>query len=582
MKKLIPLLCLVLCMALVFPTAVFAAESDPAPDAEVYAVVDLNGEFVAEEAPDAALLGASDGYALYVENEAVLSVQSLRGGASTAERFYSADFILPETQIEVFLTGLKAEYVDEIRQRITDSYVRGTSFALSDLGFIDTEKTFDEDDDDELCWAASSADMLTYTGWAQLAGFDNEDDVFEAFITAFENYAGNQFNAMAWFFNGASLGNDDGSFGAMILDYPDSGAYLTDYAFDQVCYISDPVAGFTLSDMDTVAGLLREGWAIGLGVDLHYNFDSFEEYGGGHAVTMWGYAVDNAMDATDPERYLLLFITDSDSDEREGADRRTAPNVMDAYALDASSGDFWFNFDKYTFAQMKDYIALTPYSSEVASETADDATKDKISTADLMIGKVFLDTAETDQQITLFESGSNVSFSCSVYNYGDQSYQGYLYAQAVITDSDGTEIFRNTDIYNYGGLPPYYSSALGYMTADDLAAGDYVMTFTVNPDHSAENVPAEAYFYNNTVSVPFKVRDSYLLGDYDGDGSITVMDATGIQRTLASYTVNVDDIAPVRGDSNGDGLDIMDATAIQRFIADYTMTLPMGEKFLYE
>ena len=68
---------------------------------------------------------------------------------------------------------------------------------------------------------------------------------------------------------------------------------------------------------------------------------------------------------------------------------------------------------------------------------------------------------------------------------------------------------------------------------------------------------------------------SYIIGDADNDGSITILDATVIQRYLVGFTVNSFnyDAACVTGDE----LTILDATAIQRFLAGFTDTHHIGE-----
>jgi len=60
----------------------------------------------------------------------------------------------------------------------------------------------------------------------------------------------------------------------------------------------------------------------------------------------------------------------------------------------------------------------------------------------------------------------------------------------------------------------------------------------------------------------------YLRGDYDGDGEITILDATKAQRVLAELDPRDDDFL-AKVDADGDGeLQIVDATRIQCFIAE--------------
>lgn len=80
--------------------------------------------------------------------------------------------------------------------------------------------------------------------------------------------------------------------------------------------------------------------------------------------------------------------------------------------------------------------------------------------------------------------------------------------------------------------------------------------------------------------LPVSAAGSYLRGDADGDGHVTIMDATVIQRRLAEIpTPSFDERA---ADVDGDGLNITDATQIQRYLAEFenihhineTVTIP--------
>ncbi|MBQ8860109.1 MAG: hypothetical protein IJ015_02080 [Ruminococcus sp.] len=69
--------------------------------------------------------------------------------------------------------------------------------------------------------------------------------------------------------------------------------------------------------------------------------------------------------------------------------------------------------------------------------------------------------------------------------------------------------------------------------------------------------------------------DKYLVGDADSSDSIEIMDATLVQKYLASQKVEIDKDAV---DINGDGdISITEATAIQRYIARYTDNNDIGK-----
>lgn len=80
--------------------------------------------------------------------------------------------------------------------------------------------------------------------------------------------------------------------------------------------------------------------------------------------------------------------------------------------------------------------------------------------------------------------------------------------------------------------------------------------------------------------VSVSADSNYIRGDADGDGEVTIRDATTIQRRLVEIpTPSFDERA---ADVDGDGLNITDATSIQRYLAqfeniyhiDETVTVP--------
>ena len=61
----------------------------------------------------------------------------------------------------------------------------------------------------------------------------------------------------------------------------------------------------------------------------------------------------------------------------------------------------------------------------------------------------------------------------------------------------------------------------------------------------------------------------YLRGDADGDGMLTIMDATRVQRVLAEIEPDDDGETALRASVTSEGLSILDATAIQRYLAGF-------------
>lgn len=68
---------------------------------------------------------------------------------------------------------------------------------------------------------------------------------------------------------------------------------------------------------------------------------------------------------------------------------------------------------------------------------------------------------------------------------------------------------------------------------------------------------------------------TYMIGDADGDGAVTICDVTVIQRALASIEVNAFDEAAA--DIGNNGLEITDATVIQRYLSGVDGSYRIGE-----
>ena len=77
-------------------------------------------------------------------------------------------------------------------------------------------------------------------------------------------------------------------------------------------------------------------------------------------------------------------------------------------------------------------------------------------------------------------------------------------------------------------------------------------------------------------AVAASAADSYLLGDADADGSVTILDVTVIQRVDVKITVERFDENAADVDGNGKA-EIIDAAWIQRKLAQFTVPYPVGE-----
>ena len=592
MRKLSMILALVMlftavCSAGVSASTVLADDPDPViavldvPDGgetQEVAVISIDDP---DDAPDAQEIAACDGYALMMGDEVLLTVEQTVVPSLTSEkeqRYYSAEFVYPGTEKRFYLVGLDADRIEEIQTKILFNYVSGTDFSLEELTFIDAEKTADDDMDDELCWAAGAANLLTYTGWASLTDFETEDDILDAFVEAYDNKAGNPYYGIAWFFNGVNnfAVRTSGASSAAA----GSGGFIRDYAVEQVASYEKVYASGT-EGMDRLFRRLENGWGAALSISLY----SQGHYAGGHTVTCWGFVEDGAYEKDDPAHYAGLFVADSDSDELTGEDRRLSPNVLQAAALSPCTepekyNGFSFMTGSY-LAAIDECDYLMPYSKDVPAETDEEATRDKVHSPDIFIPGMFLGTdfENASQLLDKIESGVTFFYTPILKNMSDVNYEGAIRIQTTVTDADGSTVFTRNSKSGAITIKPEKSASYGTKISrtDGLPAGDYTMTFVINSDHPVD----EAFYYNNSYSYNFKVRDSYIVGDADGNGEVDILDATLIQRLLARYDDNVPDRLEERLAAT-DEVSIIDATLIQRYRAHYEVSRPFGEKRLYE
>lgn len=580
MKKIICLLFTLLLTVQLCAVAVPAAQVDLVPMGICAVVSDREGNTTIESADAVGELDTYESYDLYVDREPVLSVdlqnKELAASGAAVPKLYHADFMIPETTYQVYLTGLRSENVEELQSLIIKSFTAGYHFDLTDLTFIDTEKTALDDGDENLCWAAASSNILYSTGWGAQAGFSDENAIFDLFASSFTDDASHQENAMSWFFNGAALHNNYVSFFGVprIRNYGRSGAYLKDYAYDMVSgYNYVHGAG----DLDYLYDLLTQGCGISPGILLERGGRNV----GAHAITLWGLVLDHAYTKDDPAYYSGVLISDSDSDMINNRDRRKAPRILSYYPLYVNKDNlFCFDYDEDLTAIWDDYEYLIPYSTDIPRETDRNASRDKINTADLIIGGAYLSDSYTGEMKELYESGSDLFFQYAVASAADKKWRSNIKTDRRITDANGKTIFHDTDaitISYFSGLQHIEMTDPRSARVNNVPAGDYTLTFTVNPNHDS----AEAYYYNNTYSIEFRVRDSFICGDYNNDRTVDITDATMIQLELSESIPESDIKTAERCDLDENGLDITDASRIQRYLVELETPYSIGETALY-
>jgi hypothetical protein len=84
-------------------------------------------------------------------------------------------------------------------------------------------------------------------------------------------------------------------------------------------------------------------------------------------------------------------------------------------------------------------------------------------------------------------------------------------------------------------------------------------------------------FAGNTLAESNSNSEGYILGDANGDGYVTISDATSIQMFIVELPVG-DDFSEYAADVDGDGeIKFEDAVTIQKWVAEIELSYSIGE-----
>jgi hypothetical protein len=231
----------------------------------------------------------------------------------------------------------------------------GPAFSLAYYGFndfggnwYDAEKTSSNTDDDQMCWAAAAANILSYTGWGFPAGkdFSSEDDVFAYFQNHWTNEGGLAPYGMEWWFNGTN--RSQGWINWAQVEKPGGAFYTDDNFSDYLTWTYD------MDALPYIDDYLHDG--RGVGIDIRGP--------GAHAISVWGYEFDEY------GNYLGIYITDSDNSQNSDSppDILSYYNVIyesDAWYLqEYFNSDEWYISNVYGLARMPEEAVFDQISGE--------------------------------------------------------------------------------------------------------------------------------------------------------------------------------------------------------------------------
>lgn len=177
-------------------------------------------------------------------------------------------------------------------------------------------------------------------------------------------------------------------------------------------------------------------------------------------------------------------------------------------------------------------------------------------------------TPSNNQQVKR-SSACNINISAGGGNVGTK----LLFYK--VTVKDATDKIINTPYYTRNTTYSFTPTALGKYTVTVSVQGsdnttitrDYVYNSVNDVTTPTEDTPGVIPTQPATQPATGSSAGGKLIGDADMDGTVTILDATRVQRFIADL-VTVNDIDKVNADADYDGsVTVLDATRIQRFVA---------------
>jgi len=214
-------------------------------------------------------------------------------------RFFTVKVTMPD-----HIKAHGHSFIDAETLANTNGYIMSKgSLSFYSSSIVDAEKIDGTDLDDHGCGEATGANMAIMTGWAQRAGFSNEDDLFKSYYQ--EN------------------GTLDGGTQSLIQ-----------YVFDRLPLYSmvdyyESTGCFDVTTFPIVESWIDEGCAVG----VKYLHGKPAENKGDHVVTVWGILKDFRFLREDPRHYAAIIVSDSDDDKHGYAMAESAPNRVKVWPV---------------------------------------------------------------------------------------------------------------------------------------------------------------------------------------------------------------------------------------------------------
>ena len=170
-----------------------------------------------------------------------------------------------------------------------------------------------------------------------------------------------------------------------------------------------------------------------------------------------------------------------------------------------------------------------------------------------------------EDQPSVYKTKGKVRFSAGRDLYKDSQGKRYFLGN---WDGEKSPVytFSENDTLSYGGKTFCIGSPVQGLSEDDLTP----ITYDRTRDDFTWWIPGTEYHHKA------QAAQSYLLGDADSDGGVTISDVSVIQMHLAMLNVPVFNEKAADSDRSG-GITIIDATVIQQYLAKIENGYPVGE-----
>jgi hypothetical protein len=201
-------------------------------------------------------------------------------------------------------------------------------------GWFDANKTWSNTNDDLMCWAAATSNILAWGNWNYgMPAFSTEDAIFQHYQNYWSDQGGIMEFGWSWWIDGVNpaQGWPDWSQVDVSGGVPANG-FWPQYNFYNYYYRTwqDDLA------ISAIDSYLHAGYGTTIGI--------YTDTGGGHALTIWGYEYDDITGA-----YTGLIFSDSDDYNSDDG----SVKYLWLMSLDYSSGRWYLGGSSWYIGEVQ-------------------------------------------------------------------------------------------------------------------------------------------------------------------------------------------------------------------------------------